>query len=100
MHYTFAQFATSSKSDRRHIIDGKRINTDGTNNQYHRFCIAFTLLWGIMRSWMYWNITKKTGTIESNASVPNTKPPTVPTPTEMNVFTVMFRFDFEANLSY
>ena len=32
---------------------------------------------------MYWNITKKTGTIKSNASVPNNNPPTVPTPTEI-----------------
>lgn len=53
------------------------------NNQYHYSCIAFTLLLGIMRSWMYWNITKKTGTIKSKASVPNSKPPTVPTPTEI-----------------
>ena len=58
-------------------------HTDGNNNQYNYFCIAFTLLLGIMRSWMYWNITKKTGTIKSKANVPNIKPPTVPTPTEI-----------------
>ncbi len=43
----------------------------------------FPLLLGIMRSWMYWNITKKIGTIKSKASVPNNRPPTVPTPTEI-----------------
>ncbi len=33
-------------------------HTDDHNNQYHYFCIAPPFL-GIMRSWMYWNITKK-----------------------------------------
>lgn len=66
------------------ILSGANVShPDGHNNQYHYFCIAFTLLLGIMRSWRYWNMTKKTGTIKSNASVPKSKPPTVPTPTEI-----------------
>lgn len=42
-----------------------------------------TLFLGMIRSCRYWNITKNTGTMNSNARVPDKSPPTVPTPTDI-----------------
>ena len=50
------------------------------------FIIGYCVLLGSQRSCRYWNMMNNDGTTKSKPAVPNSIPPTVPTPTEILPF--------------